>query len=248
MGGSRGPHVGDVRGMLRLCHSLHTSSDGLSRKRALLTGLCELLGADAGVNVVAHVTAPRRRETIVSVVRHGTARICETQLLGRCLRNYSLHSRERTSDRLAEPDPLWTPVRTAGNSARSRRLHHCLCAPAAGSEGSVLACLCLARTTRPSDPFMARERTLLDMAHVEMSWIYQADRYPTADVVTSLSPRQQQTLQYLLAGRSEKEIAEILLLSRNTVHHHVKALHRHFGVSSRSELLAKWVRSGHVER
>jgi DNA-binding CsgD family transcriptional regulator len=94
---------------------------------------------------------------------------------------------------------------------------------------------------------MARERTLLDMAHVEMSWIYQADRYPTTDVVTSLSPRQRQTLQYLLAGRSEKEIAEIMLLSRNTVHHHVKALHRHFGVSSRSELLAKWVRSGHME-
>jgi len=247
MGGSPGPHAADVRGMLRLCHSLHTSPDAFSRKRAFLSGLCDLLEADAGVNVVAHITSPRRRETIVSVVRHGTARVCETQLLGRCLRNYSLHSRDRTPafERLSEP--VWTPLRFMGRSTRSRKLHHCLCAPAAASEATVLACLCLARTTRPSDPFMARERTLLDMAHVEMSWIYQADRYPAADVVTSLSPRQQQTLQYLLAGRSEKEIAEIMVLSRNTVHHHVKALHRHFGVSSRSELLAKWVRSGHVE-
>jgi hypothetical protein len=29
--------------------------------------------------------------------------------------------------------------------------------------------------------------------------------------------------------------------------HHVRALHRHFNVSSRSELLARWVRSGQME-
>ena len=245
MGGSRGPHAADVRGMLRLCHSLHTSPDGHSRKRSLLAGLCDLLGADAGVNVVAHVISPRRRETIVSVVRHGTTGMCEKQLLGRWLRMYT-PAGDGSPDRGAS-NPIWTPVTPPGRSRRSRRLQHCLCAPAATPDVTVVACLCIARTARPSEPFMSRERTLLELAHVEMCWIYEPDRYPTEKVVTSLSPRQRQTLQYLLAGRSEKEIAEIMLLSRNTVHHHVKALHRHFGVSSRSELLAKWVRSGQID-
>jgi DNA-binding CsgD family transcriptional regulator len=57
-----------------------------------------------------------------------------------------------------------------------------------------------------------------------------------------LSPRRRQTLRLLLSGLGEKEIATRLDLSRNTVHHHVKALYRHFHVCTRSELLARWVR------
>ena len=36
-------------------------------------------------------------------------------------------------------------------------------------------------------------------------------------------------------------LAARLSLSPNTVHHYIKAIHRHFRVSSRSELLARWV-------
>jgi DNA-binding CsgD family transcriptional regulator len=50
-----------------------------------------------------------------------------------------------------------------------------------------------------------------------------------------------QTLQRLLVGDSEKQIARCLGLSRNTIHVYVKALYRGFGVSSRGELLAKFV-------
>ena len=57
----------------------------------------------------------------------------------------------------------------------------------------------------------------------------------------ALSPRQRDVLELLLNGDSEKQIAVKLKLSQNTVHHHVKAIHRHFRVSSRSELLARWV-------
>jgi DNA-binding NtrC family response regulator len=53
-----------------------------------------------------------------------------------------------------------------------------------------------------------------------------------------LSPRMQQTLECLLAGASEKEVAAKLGLSSHTVHDYVKKLYRHFRVSSRAELLA----------
>jgi len=56
-----------------------------------------------------------------------------------------------------------------------------------------------------------------------------------------LSPRMQQTLELLLAGDSEKQIAGKLKLSRHTVHVYVKALYRGFGVASRGELLSRFI-------
>jgi DNA-binding NarL/FixJ family response regulator len=56
-----------------------------------------------------------------------------------------------------------------------------------------------------------------------------------------LPPRVLQTLEGLLAGQSEKEVAHELGVSPHTVHVYVKSLHKHFGVSSRGELLARFV-------
>ena len=59
--------------------------------------------------------------------------------------------------------------------------------------------------------------------------------------VQGLSPRMHQTLQRLLAGDSEKQIAQHLDRSPHTIHVYVKQLYRHFGVCSRGELLACFV-------
>lgn len=58
-----------------------------------------------------------------------------------------------------------------------------------------------------------------------------------------LPPRVRQTLQLMLAGDSEKQIARRMGVSRHTVHVYVKNLYRHYEVSSRGELLARFVRS-----
>ena len=63
------------------------------------------------------------------------------------------------------------------------------------------------------------------------------------EVSTHLPPRVRQTLDCLLQGDSEKQIAGKLRLSRHTVHDYVKSLHRKFAVSSRGELLARFVRA-----
>jgi len=59
-----------------------------------------------------------------------------------------------------------------------------------------------------------------------------------------LAPRTRQTLERLLAGDSEKQIASHLGVSPHTVHVYVKALYRHYDVCSRGELLARFVRPG----
>lgn len=61
---------------------------------------------------------------------------------------------------------------------------------------------------------------------------------PTAE---PLSPRQRQTLELLLEGHAEKQIAARLAISKHTVHVYVKTLYKRFDVCSRAELLARWV-------
>ena len=50
-----------------------------------------------------------------------------------------------------------------------------------------------------------------------------------------------QTLNLLLAGYGMKQVAAGLGISVHTVNDYVKALHRHFGVATRAELLTKLI-------
>jgi DNA-binding NarL/FixJ family response regulator len=60
--------------------------------------------------------------------------------------------------------------------------------------------------------------------------------------VEDLSPRLTQTLDALMTGASEKQVALQLGISHHTAHQYVKMLFRRFGVSSRAELMAKCLR------
>jgi DNA-binding NarL/FixJ family response regulator len=60
-----------------------------------------------------------------------------------------------------------------------------------------------------------------------------------------LSPRLRDTLDALMTGASEKQIASVLGISHHTAHEYVKALYRRFGVTSRPELMATVLRAPH---
>ncbi len=87
-------------------------------------------------------------------------------------------------------------------------------------------------------PFAARERRLIDVFHRECRWLHEPTRSVDAALLRGLGPRLRQTLRLLTRGLGEKQVAHALDLSPHTVHQYVKTLYRHFGVSSRSELLA----------
>jgi DNA-binding CsgD family transcriptional regulator len=89
-------------------------------------------------------------------------------------------------------------------------------------------------------PFTPAEHRLVRLVHVELGRLWRADALRRAsDPRNDLPPRMKQTLEELLAGSSEKQIAGKLNISPHTVHNYVKALHQRFEVSSRGELLAK---------
>ena len=57
-----------------------------------------------------------------------------------------------------------------------------------------------------------------------------------------MSPRLTQTLELLLEGLSEKQVAARLQISRHIAHDYVKRIYKIAAVSSRAELLAKVLR------
>lgn len=92
-------------------------------------------------------------------------------------------------------------------------------------------------------PFTDRAGNLVDRVRAELApplarglWL------TTQPHVGTLPPRRRQVLDALLEGDSEKQAAAKLGLHVTTVHDHVKALYRHFGVASRAELLAAFLR------
>ena len=82
-------------------------------------------------------------------------------------------------------------------------------------------------------PFGAREKLLVELLHEELAREWRAARE------LRLSPQQGKVLELLCRGASEKEVAAALEVSTHTVHDHVKALHRVYGVRSRGELMAR---------
>lgn len=99
------------------------------------------------------------------------------------------------------------------------------------------------------EPFTPAEHRLVRLLHVELGRLWKNDALRRAkDPSDHMAPRLAQTLEELLAGSSEKQIAHKLELSRHTIHNYVKALHQRFGVSSRGELLARAGRADFIPR
>jgi DNA-binding NarL/FixJ family response regulator len=67
---------------------------------------------------------------------------------------------------------------------------------------------------------------------------------PRVPPSSHLSPRMRETMNHLLKGDSEKQIASRLRLSRHTIHCYIKQIYRRYNVSSKGELFADWVKRG----
>jgi DNA-binding NarL/FixJ family response regulator len=109
------------------------------------------------------------------------------------------------------------------------------------------AALRATRSSLPPDNTIEQKRALVAdfcrLVGARVNPKHHPQNHTTVEVtLPKLSPRVRQTLAGLLAGDSEKQIARRLELSPHTVHVYVKALYRGFAVSSRGELLAKFVR------
>jgi DNA-binding CsgD family transcriptional regulator len=83
----------------------------------------------------------------------------------------------------------------------------------------------------------------LHVFHAELAPYLMNDLAPPGqDPISRLSPRQREVLACLLQGDSEHQVAVHLRLTRHTAHQYVKAVYRRLNVSTRAELMARFVR------
>jgi DNA-binding CsgD family transcriptional regulator len=241
----------ELRHALRLAGELRELPRGSElQKRHALDGLCSLVGAQVGLWCVTE-GMDSGRVMLLSAIDRGFSGESERESFLRFLH----------SDQQCALDPSMAPLATKAAGAfftvtreqlvddrtwyrsehvqdfrRVARVDSCIYT-AARSSSTGATCLSIHRPWG-ARPFSERERLLVDAFHQECRWLHAPSRTVDGALLRGLGPRLRETLQALARGLSEKQIAAELGLSRHTVHEYAKALHRHFGVSSRSELLA----------
>jgi DNA-binding CsgD family transcriptional regulator len=98
--------------------------------------------------------------------------------------------------------------------------------------------------------FEDRHRAVVHSVNTGVHWLHEetAHALPAAATPADLSERQRQILQELLAGESPKRIAIQLGLTSSTVRTYIKHLYRRLSVSTRGELLSKFIAQNPVEQ
>lgn len=240
--------------MLQLVNELHAlPADPLARKQHLLQNLCRILGAKVGAIVyLADGGGPQWRFRSPSVVDHGWPSDAERDAL---LAYREDVARDPTKyvdpmgDMLALPgvvvtrrreelhgDPAWYAHAYVNEHRRTARVDDCLYTLHRLPDRGGMVGLGMHRAWGDPVRFGRREADLLHLLNEHLRFLWRSD---VAGETDALAPRLRQTLGLLMEGRSEKEIANALDVSRNTVHKYVTALYRHFHVTSRAELMAR---------
>jgi DNA-binding CsgD family transcriptional regulator len=96
------------------------------------------------------------------------------------------------------------------------------------------------RNGRPA--FSSRERALVEMLFQQVAWLHST---PTEASLTGglalLSPREREVMCLLLDGQTRKDVARQLMLSTHTVADYFKQIYAKLDVSSRAELMARFI-------
>jgi DNA-binding CsgD family transcriptional regulator len=257
-------NVQDLRAILALANQMHDlSADAGLRRQTLLEGLCRLtdsIGAVSVIGPIACATGTHRgcAQNNVVAVGFGDRLQCAAvkryyrlprspNLMAKAVMRMGRHRADgrliTVSRRMAVDDESWY----ADPSVRDLRLKcwgvdDCLYSLFPFSKGRG-GWICLHRARSQRVPYTSRHVALVHTFHSELDWFYRAaPAIGSDDRDGRLTVRQRQTLDRLLAGDSEKQVAAELGVSRHTVHVHIKSIYRHYGVHSRNELLAKFVR------
>lgn len=112
------------------------------------------------------------------------------------------------------------------------------------SETDVFEGICWFRG-KGGNNFEDREIELIQIIHERMARLVGRPLARFDEPMPSeLSHRARNVLVCVLDGDTDKEVSKRLSISQHTVNHYTKQIFSHFGVTSRTELLARWVRRG----
>jgi DNA-binding CsgD family transcriptional regulator len=245
-----------VRGLFRLVHEAYEIGPTTSTCRDhLVAGITRLIGAPLGAHLLdpdfrpegntplVRMNAPQYESRFAAMIAVPTAerRGLHPMLAKLSLRTqgapaglcYTFSRRDLVEDGSWYHAPYVMDVLRTGGcddwlvSTRTTQVQHLVTALA----------LVRAHTDRP---FSKEDSELLDLFHQECSRLFLPKGGELDELKRRrLSPRLEQTLDLLLTGAADKEIAERIGISHHTVHQYVKSLFRIFDVSSRAQLISR---------
>jgi DNA-binding CsgD family transcriptional regulator len=253
MGKSQRLRLSDVRGVFHLlgeCREL--GDDAEAWPRHMQAGLCRLTRAQLGVGGLVRLVGPEHLMAPVSFADHGwpdprsKARFLAmlkdpavlNNLVMRRFHQLTAPCVTRTRQHLVEDRPYYASA-FHNECHRPFGLDHGLLSRNQPPGRDWHHELSLERV-QGAPPFGRRECRLMHLFQLEIGPLLGGALATPEE--PPLSPRQRQTLTALLEGDSEKQAARRLGLSVNTVHGYVTSLYKHFGASSRAELLAHFLR------
>ncbi|WP_437313015.1 response regulator transcription factor [Sorangium sp. So ce385] len=229
------------------------------RQKHLISGLLRILGAVVGGSVVDCDFRPGGRGAFTAIVLEGwdstTLPALEVLAQSGSAFNPGLRELMRVSPaRISATttamrqelidDRLWYGSPYVEHHLGPAHLDHALYSTRRGATPSVVHGLGMYRA-KNERPFDEEDRSLLHLFHLECESMLRAPTPMIDDVLRAQLPRRErQTLDLLLGGRTDKEIAERLGISRYTVNQYTKSIYRRFGVGSRSMLLARLLGRG----
>ena len=218
----------DLKAIVRLLRETHDHSGSpLDQWQCVLDGLCKLVRADFGL--LAHI-APANGHTRTRLI------VSRGEPVSRDRAEFMSLFRARGPTVGAPPDEAHR-LNGRWEFDFLRNGHVILGSGPSAQHGSYCGLAMARRPQRRS--FDQQACQLIKWFHNEIGWLYRTTLIPPQGIgEVHLTPRLHQTLQRLLMGESEKQIADALNLSHHTVHGYVKSLYRRFGANSRAELMA----------
>ena len=250
----------DVRRALRLLAEALTPDDGRAAKvQRLMDGLCTLTASDGWLWVRSRVSAEGGSPVNIDFLYGG--QIDDHALASWAGRSLEVHGEppEHAEMRrrllLGQPftvsrtdcvdDVTWRAkpnADTLDELGFDEVLYSWVPLAEAGGSYLLSGCVLLRRPGRGA--FGGGEARLAHLVFGEAQPLHTHGLHAElADELAALSPRTRQVLALIVDGLSNKQVAQRLNLSPYTVGDHLKAIHRHFGVSSRAELLRHLTRS-----
>lgn len=243
-----------VRALLRLINEAHELPPEPSvRPRHLLTGLCRILGAETGLFALEHDFRPDRHGAFTPIAMEGWEGCALSALKGlqesgsgtnpaiRSLRERPPMPGHVVTARREElvGDRDWYGAPYVEHHLRPTGLdvavYSCLWSHSPGVVQGIGIYRGLSGRV-----FDDADRELLHVFHAECGGML-VPQTPMEDVALKprLAPRERQTLDLLLCGLGDKQIAAHLGISRFTVNQYTKAIYQRFCVQSRTALIAR---------
>jgi DNA-binding CsgD family transcriptional regulator len=244
----------DVRAIVRLLADVAVTTGGVvAQKRCLVGGLAELIQADrwmwnltrfqgdgpAVAVSMLHNFTEQQFAKLVESNANGEMREFDDRFieLSRRTPHWAMHIDDFVSLNRSEPvaiPDIWNEMEELDGEC-------IFAAVTVEGEQSLMSALGMHRASH-REKFTEREVRIVQTVTKEVKWLHMTSvPEEKGQASADLTPRLQSVLHLLMEGHSAKRIAFLLKLSDHTVRGYIKAIYKHFDVSSRAELMRRFM-------